>query len=415
MRADAGPPAAWPGLLTCFLPFAAGYLISFLFRNVNAVAGPLLAAELELDAAALGTLTSAYFVAFAAAQIPLGVILDRYGPRRVDAALLLSAAAGACIFALAQDAAQLTVGRALIGLGVSACLMASFKANVLFWPPQRMAFANGILLAFGGIGAAAATVPVQWLIAAIGWRSLFLGLAGMVLAASAYIWFAVPERAGGAETSWREQIAGIRRVMTARVFWTVVPATVAAQGSFLSYQGLWAGPWLREVAGFDAALTAQVLLFMGLAMIPGFALSGLLLDWLGRRGVSERTVVAAYLGAFLAVQVPLAFNVTQGCVALWVLFALLGTGASAPFALLTRRFPPALAGRVNTGLNLLIFVGAFATQAGIGWIVSLFAPPGAAFAPAGFRAAFLAVIGLQALAWLWLVLRPYAPRGHPLA
>src|SRR5881227_547613 len=126
-------------LVVVFCPFAGGYFLSFFFRNVNAVISRDLAREFALTPADLGFLTSMYLLAFAAFQLPLGVLLDRYGPRRVVAALLLSAAAGALVFALARDLATLSLGRALIGLGVSAGLMGAIKAFSLWFPLSRLA------------------------------------------------------------------------------------------------------------------------------------------------------------------------------------------------------------------------------------------------------------------------------------
>ncbi|MBL8253669.1 MAG: MFS transporter, partial [Candidatus Competibacter sp.] len=143
-----------------FLPFAAGYFLSYLYRAINAALSPYLATELRLDATDLGLLTSVYFLTFAAFQLPLGVLLDRFGPRRVEATLLLFAAAGAGLFAVSHSPLELIVGRGLIGLGVSACLMASFKAFVLWLPAERLPVANGWVLAAGGLGALAATAPV---------------------------------------------------------------------------------------------------------------------------------------------------------------------------------------------------------------------------------------------------------------
>ncbi|HMV55144.1 MAG TPA: MFS transporter, partial [Rhodocyclaceae bacterium] len=118
-----------------FLPFAAGYYLSYLLRTVNAVISPDLTRELGLSAADLGLLTGAYFFSFAVAQIPVGVALDRYGPRRVEASLLVLAAIGALLFAFGQTLLQLAVARALIGFGVSACLMAALKAFSQWYPP----------------------------------------------------------------------------------------------------------------------------------------------------------------------------------------------------------------------------------------------------------------------------------------
>src|SRR3954468_13073940 len=138
-------------LVVVFAPFAGGYFLSFFFRNVTAVISKDLAGEFSLTPADLGFLTSMYLLTFAAFQLPLGVLLDRYGPRRVVAVLMCSAAAGALVFALAKDLTTLSIGRALIGLGVSAGLMVAIKAFSL-WFPARLATMNGIYLAVGGLG-----------------------------------------------------------------------------------------------------------------------------------------------------------------------------------------------------------------------------------------------------------------------
>jgi MFS family permease len=148
--------------LRIFLPFACGYFLSYLYRTVNAVMAPNLAADLGLDPSALGLLTSAYFISFASAQLPLGVLLDRFGPRRIEAVLLLFAASGAFLFARGESLAELVIGRALIGFGVSACLMAAFKAFVEWFPRRQLPLINGIQMASGGLGALSATAPVEY-------------------------------------------------------------------------------------------------------------------------------------------------------------------------------------------------------------------------------------------------------------
>ena len=124
-------PKAMRLVLTALLPFALGYLLSFLFRSINAVSAPAFRADLGLDADTVGLLTSAYFLGFSLSQLPLGIALDRFGPRRCSAVLLVVAAIGSLVFGLAGDLAGLTLGRALIGFGVSVALMAAFKANAV--------------------------------------------------------------------------------------------------------------------------------------------------------------------------------------------------------------------------------------------------------------------------------------------
>jgi predicted MFS family arabinose efflux permease len=388
---------------TCFLPFAAGYFLSYFYRTVNVVIGPVLVAELHLGAAGLGLLTSVYFMSFAAFQLPLGVLLDRFGPRRVESALLLVAACGSVVFGLAGDVGQLAVGRALIGLGVSSCLMASFKANTLFWPAERLALANGFILAFGGVGATFATLPVEWLLKVAHWRMLFFGLATLTLLASAYIWLAVPERGHGKTEGVGEQLRSVGAILRSARFWHVAPITVTAQASFLAYQGLWAGPWLRDVAGLSADTTATVLFFVACAMIVGYGLGGVAADRLMRAGIRHGALLVYAVAIYLVIQVPLALSVTVGSGLLWIAFTLMGTGSILGFSYLTRQFPTELAGRVNSALNLLVFVTAFCIQAGVGIVIGRFTPAGAPFSPLGYQVAFIIVFTAQAAGWLWFV------------
>ncbi len=404
--------ASLPKLVaTCFLPFAAGYFLSYFYRSVNAVVGPVLVAELGLDAGSLGLLTSAYFMAFAAFQLPLGVLLDRFGPRRVEGSLLLCAAAGAVLFGLADNVAQLTLARALIGLGVSSCLMASFKANTLFWPPERLAVANGFILAFGGLGATVATLPVEWLLKITDWRTMFLCLAGVTALSSLYIWLAVPESRSSSGESVREQVRALTDILGSSRFWRVAPITVTAQASFLAYQTLWTGPWLRDVAGLSADLAATVMFFVAGAIIVGYGLGGVVADRLLLAGIRHRSILTWAVGLFLVLQVPLALNVTTGSSILWILFSLLGTNSILGFSFLARQYPAALAGRVNSGMNLLIFLMAFAMQAGVGVVIGWFTPPGAPFSPLGYQVAFVLCFALQVASWLWFVVnnRPDDP------
>jgi predicted MFS family arabinose efflux permease len=390
--------------LRIFLPFAFGYFLSYLYRTVNAVLAPELVRDLGLDPARLGLLTAAYFLAFAVAQLPLGILLDRYGPRRVEATLLLVAAAGSLLFAQAATFAELLLGRALIGLGVAACLMAAFKAFTVWFPPDRLPFANGIQMVSGGLGALAATTPVELALPGMGWRGLFLVLAAVTLAAAVTIFTVVPVTADdrhGRETL-RQQLAGVGTVFASRAFWRITPWAVTAQAAYLSLISLWAGPWLRDVAGFERFAVANTLLGISLAMIFGYFGFGTLAAVLGRRGVPTARVAAAGMSAFLGGQLLLILQPIGLAVPLWLLFGFCGTAGILPYAVLSQQFPPHLAGRVNTGLNLLVFLAAFAAQWGVGVIVWLW-PEGATggYAATGYAWGFGMLAGLQALAALW--------------
>ncbi len=388
-----------------FLPFAAGYFLSYLYRTINAVLSPYLVAELRLDATDLGLLTSVYFLTFAAFQLPLGMLLDRFGPRRVEATLLLFAAAGAGLFAVSDSALELIVGRGLIGLGVSACLMASFKAFVLWFPAARLPALNGWVLAAGGLGALVATAPVEAALRVIDWRGLFVVLAGLSCLVAAALLLAVPERDGdeAAVGDWRTQWREIAGLFRSPVFWRIAPGAVLSQSSFLSIQGLWAGPWLRDVSGLDKLAAANCLFWVAVAMVAGFLGMGQLAYRLTRHGIPPLAVSASGMALFMGVQ--LAILLDWGpLLPLWIAFGFFGTSGVLSYAVLSQSFPLTLSGRVNTALNLLVFVAAFTGQWGMGAMINHWPLTGGGYADIGYRWAFGLVLAGQSMTWIWLVL-----------
>ncbi|MET0100437.1 MAG: MFS transporter [Sedimenticola sp.] len=393
-------------LLRIFIPFALGYFLSYLFRVVNAVIAPDLTAELALNANQLGLLTSAYFLTFAAFQLPLGILLDRYGPRRIEAALLLFAAAGALVFSLSESVSGLILGRALIGFGVSACLMAAFKSFVQWFPANRLPMANGLQLASGGLGALAATTPVETALQFTDWRGVFMALALLSLVVSALLFALVPDKEEKhPQIGMADHIQGILHIFTSRLFWRITPWAVASQAGFLSIQSLWAGPWLRDVAGFDRDTTALYLAFIASAMVAGFALIGFTAGRLSKLGITTTAVAGTGMALFMVAQAGIAFGFTELALPLWLLFGFFGTSGTVTYAVLSQNFAPNLAGRVNTAHNLLVFIVAFAGQWGIGAIIDLW-PRGVAggYAPEAFQWAFAIVLLAQLVTMLWFFL-----------
>lgn len=183
--------------LRVFVPFALGYFLSYLFRVVNAVIAPDLVADLQIDPSQLGLLTSTYFIAFASSQLPLGIFLDRFGPRIVESFLLAFAGMGAFIFAKSQTLTGVIIGRAFIGFGVSACLMAAFKSYVIWFPEKMWPRINGFQMAAGGLGALSAATPVEWILQITDWRGLFFLLAGISFFIALSVFFVVPEKIPG--------------------------------------------------------------------------------------------------------------------------------------------------------------------------------------------------------------------------
>src|SRR5450631_360109 len=358
-----------PGFLRLYLCFAAAYLLSYVYRNINAVISPELTSSLGMSASSLGFLTSAYFVAFAAMQIPAGMLLDRYGPRRVEPVLLSVAGCGALAFAASDTVSGLTFARALIGAGVAVCLMAPLKAIAAWYPAERHASLSGWMMVAGGAGALLSTAPVAAALPFISWQGIFVILAASTFGEAAAILLLVPDtpHSPGA-AGWNAQWRGVRSVFGSKRLWWMAPLGSATIGSFMAIQGLWSVPWLIEVNGYTRDVAATHLLLMGIAIVGGYLGIGVFATRLARRGVTTRYL---YAGGFGLNVVALTL-ITLRAPWTYVLWAVYGLGAAVNvlgFTLLGQGFPRALAARANTAFNLLIFGGSFASQWGIGLVV----------------------------------------------
>lgn len=407
-QADASDPM--PGmrrlLLMVYAPFAFAYFISFLLRNINSVVFPELVHEFALGPGALGFLTSAYFLAFATCQLPIGMLLDRFGPRRVNATLLLLAASGTLLFGLADSFAMLVTGRALMGIGFAACLMSSMTALVLWFPRARMASLSGAMVAIGACGALSATKPVELALRVVPWRSVFVFLGCAVVVSLVVLMTVVPEkRRTTPAAGLTGQVQGLRRILADGEFWRIGLLAALVQANGLSVLGLWAGPWLRDVAGLPRPEIAQALLFAAGAFGGGALLLGVLSDRLSRRGVDPHTTfTVACSGAGVAL-----LGLAVGSPSLSVLVLPLFTACSAAgtlgFALLTARYPQDMAGRALTALNTLTMGAAFAFQWGVGAVLNFWPAADGKYAEAGYRAGFGVLLALLAAALLNTILR----------
>ena len=310
-------------------------------------------------------MTSAYFLTFSLAQLPIGVALDRWGPRTTESTLLVSAAFGGLIFAVATSPSALVMGRGLIGLGVAACLMASFKSFVDWAPPDRIPALNGWVMACGSAGAIASTTPVIGASQIIGWRGVFGVLAAATLLLALVIWTCVPEPSGSRTSeSLGDSVLGLARVFKSPLFWSITPLAVLHQSSYLAIQGLWAGPWLRDVAGLETRAVASHLFWLAVAMVTGYMSFGWLSQRLVTRGGSILGLLVTANVAFSGVLVWLGSLSPEHPRLAWIAFGFVGSAGMLSYVILTRRFASELSGRVTTALNLLTFLSAFAIQAG---------------------------------------------------
>jgi predicted MFS family arabinose efflux permease len=368
---------------------------------VNAVLAPTLAAEFNLSAGALGLLSSMYFFSFACARLPVGIAMDRFGPRRVNAALLLVAAAGGAWFAFAESAAAAMAARALIGVGVSVALMSSFTAFVLWYPAERLSTMNAIAFSVGMLGAMAVTVPLELLLRVWPWRQAFLLIVAATVAVSLVLWLWVPERTARQRSeSFMQQMRELGKLIAAPAFLRIAVCLGASQCAAIALQTLWIATWLRDVAGYTPAEVARGLLAVNVAMVVGYLGFGRAADALQRRG---RSALPLLVGGVAVSSLSLLLVIFLKTFLLWLVFAGAGTSVVLAYSILSRRYPKAMAGRANTAINVFGFVGMFTGQWGIGLVLDLWPQSANGYAAEAYPWALgmTWAVQLAGLAWLW--------------
>ena len=389
-------------IFTALLPFASGYFMSYLLRAVNAVVAPDLVKDVGLSPAQLGLLTAAYLGAFALFQLPLGVLLDRYGPRKVQAGLLSVAALGCLTFAFAPGFIGLFAARAVIGLGFSAGLMASYKSSATWVPIERRSLANTAIMAVGALGVVVATEPTEYLVSLIGWRNTFAVFAGVIMLAVILILVAAPRNdTVGAPAPLRQQFGQMLAIIKLPLFWRVAPLLGFTSGVQIGIQTLWAGPWLRDVMGYSREEVARHLLFMALAFMLGILSVGIIADRLGRRGIGPVQVLLGFNVIYFIAQALIVFRVGPLMFPAWLAVAAFGQVAILAFPWFAAHIGKDLAGRANATINFAMFVVAFATQYLVGLIIGLFPASASGYSPDGYSWAIGLFLVAQLAAFIW--------------
>jgi predicted MFS family arabinose efflux permease len=382
------------------------YGISQFLRNSIGVIAPDLAGELSLSATDIGLLSSVFFFSFAAAQIPLGIALDRYGPRNCMLVCAAIAMAGALIFAVADSLAALMAARMLMGLGSSCYLMAPLALYAKRFPPDRFATMAGIQVGLGTLGTLLATAPYAFVVALVGWRACFVGIAAVMLFAGILIAVVVrearPESPHPRQT-FKGSFAGTLAAARTRSFWPVFAMQFSAYSSFVAVVGLWGGPYLTHIYGYSLTERGNMLL----VAVAGHILGAFL--W----GPSDRLFnsyrIPVLIGALLtAATMGLAALIgvfPQSLLVLWFLAVGVTTG-SLPVLIAHGKslFDPQILGRGLTLLNIATMGGVFVAQSVTGFLIDLFPAAGSGYALSAYRAVFAfqaGVILLGSLIYLW--------------
>ncbi len=354
-----------------FFVFACGYFISALLRAITATLSPLLTSEFNLTAGHLGLLAGGYFLGFASMQIPLGYLLDKHGPKKVISSFLLIAIIGVTAFALAQSFSGLLISRILIGVGVSACLMGPLTGYRIWFADEYQQRANAWMLMVLSMGFVFSTLPVQILLPIIGWRWIFGGIAILILIIILLTLFFIP--------SWKNKInddqeinnGSLSDVWKNKFFISTIPLGLFNYGGMIAIQTLWAGPWMVRVAGYTPLESATGLFWINVTMLLAFFIFGYILPKITKLGFKTMRLMkiglpVSYL--FLLIIIISGENAGTIHFTMYILTSIVLTLAQPAVAL---SFPTSLAGKSLTSFNLLIFVGTFIMQWGIGLVIDL--------------------------------------------
>lgn len=388
------------------LVFACGYFLSYVLRSVNAAIAPLLADDLQLSPGELGWLTSAFFLGFSAVQIPVGIWLDRHGARRTESLLLLVAAFGAILMATSEALWLLSVGRMLIGIGVSACLMAAYSYFRRCFPAEQQPRLVMYMLIAGTSGALMASQPALALAEWIGWRYSFGLIAGLLMlsALTIFLFAGDLDRQQAPSVTSHHREGGFLTLCKHPLMIQAIPATIFIVGGFGALQTLWAGPWFTGVLGMTPDQASQTLLYLNAMILLAYILMGSISPWLIKNGVALVTQSVCAL-----IWIPLCFTIIvfwQGSLS-WIVWLILALMVPAMFLLQTQialAFPKHIAGRILTTYNLMVFVGSFAVQWGFGLLTDLF--QGFGYAPSqALTGAMGILVILQFASLFWFLAR----------
>ena len=359
--------------ISVFFVFAFGYFISCLLRAITATLSPVLTSEFNLLAADLGLLAGGYFLGFACMQIPLGYLLDKYGPKKIVTSFLLIALIGIISFALAKSFSGLLISRILIGVGVSACLMAPLTGYRIWYAENQQQRANSWMLMVASLGFLSSTLPVQLLLSSFGWRWIFGGIALLTFLSILLMLLFIPNwnlnKNRVLENS--DKTGSLSDVWKNRFFISVIPMGLFNYGGLMAIQTLWAGPWMIRVSGYTPLESATGLFWINVTMLISFFLWGYFLPKINSIGFSATRILKLGLPVGFLVMLTIiilgpkagAFHITM--------FILSSIFLSVTQPAVGLSFAGHSAGKALTSFNLLIFAGTFVMQWLMGFVIDI--------------------------------------------
>jgi MFS family permease len=376
-----------------------------LLRAITATLSPVLTLEFELMAADLGLLAGGYFLGFASMQIPLGYLLDKFGPKKIVSSFLLIALIGTSSFALAQSFSGLLISRILIGIGVSACLMAPLTGYRIWFAENQQQRANSWMLMIASLGFLSSTLPVQLLLPSFGWRWIFGGIAILILVSIILMLAFIPKWNHQRNVSLKNPVrqGSLTDVWKDKFFISLIPMGLFNYGGLMAIQTLWAGPWMIRVAGYTPLESATGLFWINITMLISFFLWGYFLPRITSLGFSALKILKLGLPISFFVMLMIIFLGPKAGAFYITLFILSSIFLSVTQPAVGLSFPSYLAGKALTSFNLLIFLGTFIMQWLMGLVIDLIKNSGYSEI-FGFRSAFSVFLILSLVSYIFFLI-----------
>ena len=356
-----------------FFVFAYGYFLSCLLRAITATLSPVLTSEFNLLSADLGLLAGGYFLGFACMQIPLGYLLDKYGPKKIVSSFLLIALVGTGSFALAESFLGLLISRILIGIGVSACLMAPLTGYRIWYAENQQQRANSWMLMIASLGFLSSTLPVQLLLPSFGWRWIFGGITILILISIILMLVFIPKwnliKRGQLEEPTNK--GTLSEVWKNRFFISVIPMGLFNYGGLMAIQTLWAGPWMTRVAGYTPLQSAKGLFWINVTMLVSFFVWGYFLPKISSIGFSATKILRLGLPISFCIMLTIIILGSKAGAFYLTLFILSSIFLSVTQPAVGLAFSGYSAGKALTSFNLLIFAGTFIMQWLMGFVIDI--------------------------------------------
>ena len=352
-----------------FLVFAFAFFISNLLRSITATLSPVLTSEFNLTAGNLGLLAGGYFLGFTSMQIPLGFLLDKHGPKKIVSSLLIIAIVGTTSFALAQNFASLLISRVFIGIGVSACMMGPLTGYRIWFEEKYQQRANSWMLMVANIGFVFSTLPVQVLLPIIGWRWIFFGTTFLIIVSIVLILLFIPSTKKKFKKDENEIEVKLSDIWKNKFFISVIPLGFFNYGGMYAIQTLWAGPWMIRVTGYSSLESATGLFWINFTALIGFFLWGYFLPKISKYGLNSFKLMKFGLPISYLVLLSIIIKGSNAGAFLFTIYILTSIVLTVVQPAVGLSFPKRLAGKSLTSYNLVIFLGTFIMQWGMGLII----------------------------------------------